>query len=1665
MTSKQKNLGPLTFGLDIGIASVGWAVLTENRIVDLGVRCFDSGEDDKGKPHNQARRAARVARNRNEMRHWRMQQLLRLYVDVSLLPEANAQLLVAPNRPKSNNKEGGAWHIVDESGPWALRAKGLHHELQPIELARAIYHIVKHRGVHFFRKAEAENALPDADQAMTEKPNAEESDSPSVAASPNEADSDTTDDNSEKTAKKEKEALTALKASNERLEKYRKRWNAPKLTIGALAYRLIQKPDAQFPADENDRKIFSNALRNKGKEYQHAFYRKDLRDEINWLMDFQAQYHSFLNAPLAAESSYLREMNRQQRGSIPIGPQTRGIGETFRQAVLDLLDMQHPPLYEVQIKGMIGVCEFAGQNGIPVNAPRAPKNAFTSERATWLEKLNGIKIRRNGPEKLTPEERQCLIDLPYKPSKVTIKLVRDTLIEKVSFPPNWQQASFNMVSYRMKPTKDGTWLFVVGENGEKKKLKDWTGKAKERKDRLKAVIGKLSHSKISFAELRRELGLTNGEHFAYEVKQPETIPQVEEHHEYLPFDHEQGHILKSGIRYQLAADNKAKELPKPAWVILAELKKASRQATLHDWRQAILRNKKPINLPAQWEFVKVSINEASVAQADEEKTIVPLEYEDAQAAETTTTLLELKGWHTLRKTLAEKCPELWQGWQIAWQQPESEEGRAVAKTIDDIVSVLATAQTDEEVTAGLANLNLGLQPAHISTLQTIINFNKYRNLCREALTQILPHLEKGLIYSAACKTAGFNHSEKQGIERQKYLPPLATVFFQRYRHGKPTKREKRYKGLTNPVVARSFSQARLVFNEIVAKYGSPHFVNVETARDLSRSRKDRDQIKKTQNANKARKEALRTEYQNRLEYLAKQPGNETLDSELAAPQLIKMRLYAEQGAQSAYSQKDLNPDLILSDPFYTEIDHIWPRSKTFDNSFDNQVLVLAGENQNKQDRIPYDFMNGAGDPTRWRQFEAWVRGCHEMSAEKKYRLLAQQMSDTDEFKARNLVDTRYVTRLFSRTLREHIQFAGNPVDEDFQEILPDDSGKERYDRFMRARVRSPQGRLTDFLRGKWGLAKLKNREKSDLHHALDACVIAACSPKIIEQVNRHFANEERTPDRYHFKKNKDGSFTVRAKGEIISPQQAREQGLLLREPWLGFYQEVKCKLGEVFVSRRPKHKRKGEVHGANPQAHRRIPVPLVQLTEKMLNDALVATQPGRRRSNYEAVLQALHAHHGDAKAAFADGFDIRARHDKPVTVNGKQGVPMKTRVIHLPLSACPADLLKAIEEEQTRKVKQAQKAGTKNHGKKAHKADEPIFTETLNSLMRKSIPLAELKRADLTLEALQQADTPEKNTGTDFYTRNKKLLAALDERLAQHDDVGKSAFAKDFFPPNNPAKPMRAIRLPQAQIQQRLQKKELEKTVHKTIDLTKLKKKHLQESEVGSSFYHRNKDLLIALAKKLEDFKDDGKKAFDEPFIPPPGKSGKARPPIRSIRLPQAQGSGLYVRGGLPEVGESLRTEVYWDKEQKRYFFRPVYQANNRQLFGVVPKPEKSDFLFNLYIDDPIEVVLNTGEVIPGNGKPGYFVVYEGDGRMRIRTHDRPGKSMEKKNKTGTSDETPENAIAKEENEASQAGDKTLFRFQTGSKDSHIRELRLFKVGILGGEPVEITAPVKHDLA
>jgi CRISPR-associated endonuclease Csn1 len=144
---RDKGYGSLTFGFDIGMASVGWAVLNETRIVALGVRAFDKAETAKeGESLNLARRSARLMRRRLRRRAWRLTKLARMFKRLGLIEDA-AYFQKQPSHTDST---------------WELRREALDRKLRPLEWARVIFHLCKHRGFYWTSRAEEKKAEGDA---------------------------------------------------------------------------------------------------------------------------------------------------------------------------------------------------------------------------------------------------------------------------------------------------------------------------------------------------------------------------------------------------------------------------------------------------------------------------------------------------------------------------------------------------------------------------------------------------------------------------------------------------------------------------------------------------------------------------------------------------------------------------------------------------------------------------------------------------------------------------------------------------------------------------------------------------------------------------------------------------------------------------------------------------------------------------------------------------------------------------------------------------------------------------------------------------------------------------------------------------------------------------------------------------------------------------------------------------------------------------------------------------------------------------------------------------------------------------------------------------------------------------------------------------------------
>lgn len=150
MIDKQENSSAgeqPVFGFDIGIASVGWAVLASNRIVALGVRAFDKAETAKeGESLNKVRRDARLMRRRLRRRAWRLKKLIRALKRHGVINDSRAINPVNVRGPS----------------PWRLRVDGLDRRLDAHEWARVLYHLCKHRGFHWTSRAEQKQAEADS---------------------------------------------------------------------------------------------------------------------------------------------------------------------------------------------------------------------------------------------------------------------------------------------------------------------------------------------------------------------------------------------------------------------------------------------------------------------------------------------------------------------------------------------------------------------------------------------------------------------------------------------------------------------------------------------------------------------------------------------------------------------------------------------------------------------------------------------------------------------------------------------------------------------------------------------------------------------------------------------------------------------------------------------------------------------------------------------------------------------------------------------------------------------------------------------------------------------------------------------------------------------------------------------------------------------------------------------------------------------------------------------------------------------------------------------------------------------------------------------------------------------------------------------------------------
>ena len=271
----------------------------------------------------------------------------------------------------------------------------------------------------------------------------------------------------------------------------------------------------------------------------------------------------------------------------------------------------------------------------------------------------------------------------------------------------------------------------------------------------------------------------------------------------------------------------------------------------------------------------------------------------------------------------------------------------------------------------------------------------------------------------------------------------------------------------NPVVAKSVRQAIKIVNVAIKEYGDFDNIVIEMARETNED-DEKKAIQKIQKANKDEKDAAMLKAANQYNGKSELPHSVFHGHKQLA---TKIRLWHQQGERCLYTGKTISIHDLINNPNQFEIDHILPLSITFDDSLANKVLVYATVNQEKGQRTPYQALDSMDDAWSFRELKAFVRESKTLSNKKKeYLLTEEDISKFDvrkKFIERNLVDTRYASRVVLNALQEH--FRTRKID---------------------TKVSVVRGQFTSQLRRHWGIDKTRDTYH---HHAVDALIIAASS--------------------------------------------------------------------------------------------------------------------------------------------------------------------------------------------------------------------------------------------------------------------------------------------------------------------------------------------------------------------------------------------------------------------------------------------------------------------------------------------------------------------------------------------------------------------------------------------
>jgi len=273
--------------------------------------------------------------------------------------------------------------------------------------------------------------------------------------------------------------------------------------------------------------------------------------------------------------------------------------------------------------------------------------------------------------------------------------------------------------------------------------------------------------------------------------------------------------------------------------------------------------------------------------------------------------------------------------------------------------------------------------------------------------------------------------------------------------------------IRNPIVIQALFELRKLVNTLIDEFGKFDEIKIELARDLKISKTERQRIRSD---NKKREE-----YHDKIAEIL-QNRNVKVNHE----NILKYKLWEECKRTCPYTGKEISFTQLYDNANTIEIEHIFPYSRSLDDSYLNKTLCFRDENAAKGNRTPFKYYSALGN---WQEVKARALTIFHDTKEfpnryKKFkRFVATKFNE--DFISRQLNDTRYI----SKAAKNYLSKICNKI-----KVAP--------------------GQMTAKLRYHWGLNSVissENEEKSredHRHHAIDALVMACFSERHLNEISK-----------------------------------------------------------------------------------------------------------------------------------------------------------------------------------------------------------------------------------------------------------------------------------------------------------------------------------------------------------------------------------------------------------------------------------------------------------------------------------------------------------------------------------------------------------------------------------